>query len=105
MKAFAEMITKTKKKWFDDVYGGKKLHLRNLGTHPDFQRRGAGTLHCQWGIKLAKEHKVPLTLFSSPMGQKLYAHLGFVLLATFIVQVDGEKEKLSIGVMIFKGSC
>ena len=39
------------------------------------------------------------------MGQKLYTHLGFVLLATFIVQVDGEEEKLSIGVMIFKSSC
>lgn len=34
MKAFTERIVKAKKEWFDDVYGGKKLHLRSLATHP-----------------------------------------------------------------------
>lgn len=104
MKAFTDTIAKAKKKWFDDVYGGRQLHLRILGTHPDYQRRGAATQHCKWGMKLAKEHKAPITLFSSPMGQKVYSHLGFVIQATITVQVEGEEEKLSIGVMIYKGS-
>ena len=71
----------------------------------DYQKRGAGTQHCQWGMKLAKEHKVPITLFCSPLGQKLYTHLGFVLLATVTVQVEGEEEKASVGVMVYKHSC
>lgn len=105
MKAFTETISKAKKKWFDDVYGNDQLHLRIIGTHPDYQRRGAGTQHCKWGMNLAKEHKVPITLFSSPLGQKLYSHIGFDLLATITVQVEGEEEKLSIGVMIYTKSC
>ena len=104
MEAFTDTISKAKKKWFDNVYGSDKLHLRILGTHPDYQRRGAGTKHCEWGMDLAKEHKVPVTLFSSPQGQKLYSHIGFDLLATITVQVEGEEEKLSIGVMIYKKS-
>lgn len=104
MKAFTETMAKAKKKWFDDEYGTKKLHLRILATHPDYQRRGAGIQHCNWGMKLAKEQKVPVTLFSSPLGQKLYSHIGFDLLATTTVQVEGEEEKLFIGAMIYKES-
>ena len=53
-------------------------------------------------MKLAKEQKVPITLFSSPSGQKLYSHIGFDFLATITVQVEGEEEKLFIGAMIHK---
>lgn len=102
---YTETIQKASKKWFDDVYGNKRLHLKLLGTHPDYQRRGAGTQHCEWGMKLAKERKVPLTLFSSPLGQALYSHLGFDLLDMITIQVEGEKEKVSLGVMIYKKSC
>ena len=102
MKAFTETLTKAKKKFFDDEYGTNQLHLRILGTHPDYQRRGAGTQHCKWGMRLAKAQKVPVTLFSSPLGQKLYSHISFDLLATITVQVEGEEEKLFIGAMIYK---
>lgn len=71
----------------------------------DYQGLGAATQHCQWGMKLAREHKVPITLFASPMGQRFYTRLGFGLLATVTVQVEGEEEKLSVGVMVFKDSC
>lgn len=33
MKAFTDTIAKANKKWFEDAYGGKKLHLIFLGTH------------------------------------------------------------------------
>ena len=39
MKAFAETLTIARKEWFGDEYGTKQLHLRILGTHPDYQRR------------------------------------------------------------------
>ena len=102
MKAFKDAVTKAKKKYFDDVYGNQHLHLRILATHPDWQRHGAATMHCDWGMDLADAHKVPVTILSSPMGSKLYSHLGFETLAHFTVQVEGEEEKLSIGVMIRK---
>ena len=102
MKAFFETLVKARKEWFGDEYGTKQLQLRILGTHPDYQRRGAATQHCQWGMKLAKEQKVPITLFSSHSGQKLYSNIGFDRLATITVQVEGEEEKLSIGAMIHK---
>ena len=105
MKVYANTIAPAKKKWFDDVYGARRLHLRILGTHPDYQGRGAATQHCRWGMELAREHKVPITLLSGPMGQRLYSHLGFLILASVTVQVEGEEEKMSIGLMVYKGFC
>lgn len=105
MKVYSETIMQARKKWFVDEYGSKKLHLRVLGTHPDYQRHGAGTQHCKWGVKLAQEHKVPITLFAGPLGQGLYSHIGFTLLANLTIQVEGEEEKMSMGVMIYKESC
>lgn len=105
IKAYTNTIATARKKWFDDVYGARRLHLKMLGTHPDYQGRGAATQHCRWGMELAREHKVPITLFGGPLGQRLYSHLGFHILASVIVQVEGEEEKMSIGVMIYKGSC
>ena len=56
-------------------------------------------------MELAKENQVPITLFSIPKGRSFESHLGIVVLATAIVHVEGEDENLSIGVMIYKGSC
>ena len=53
-------------------------------------------------MKLAKEQKVPITLFGSPLGKKLYSYIGFDLPTIITVRVEGEEEKLSIGVMIHK---
>jgi GNAT superfamily N-acetyltransferase len=100
MKAFDRACAKAKKEYFDDEFGDKQIHLRILATHPDYQRRGAGTRHCDWGLDLADEHKIPTTVLSSPGGAKLYLHLGFETLGHFTVQVDGEEDKLSIGAMI-----
>ena len=100
MRAFADTLAAAKKRYFDDQYGRDRIHLRILATDPKFQNRGAGTKHCTWGMNLAKERNLPVTLFSSPMGQKLYTHLGFILLGFVTVQVKGEDEKLSIGIMM-----
>jgi len=101
MKAFDDALIAAKKSYFDRVYGPNQLHLRILATHPDFQRRGAGSTLCRWGMQRATSARVPVTLFSSPMGQQLYSFLGFDYIGTVIVQVKGEDEKLSIGAMIY----
>jgi len=102
MKAFRETLSKAQRKFFDKVYGNNQLHLRILGTHPDYQRRGAATKHCQWGMELAKRKSAAVTLFSSPLGQKLYSSLSFKMIGTVIVQVEREEEKLTIGAMVYE---
>lgn len=57
MKAFDVDLADAKKSHFDKIYGDRQVHLLVLATHPDYQRHGAGTRHCQWGIELAKEQK------------------------------------------------
>ncbi|KAF2761731.1 hypothetical protein EJ05DRAFT_183075 [Pseudovirgaria hyperparasitica] len=100
MDAFDNATLKAKTEYFDHVYGDQQIHLRILGTHPDFQRCGAGSQHCRWGMNLAHKHEVPVTILSSPLGQQLYTHLGFDHLAYFPVHVQGEEEQLSVGVMV-----
>jgi GNAT superfamily N-acetyltransferase len=101
MKAFLDALMKSKKELFDDVYGDHQLHLGMICTLPDYQRRGAGTMQCKWGLDLAKEKKLEVTLFASPMGRLLYEHLGFDVRGTVIVQVKGEEEKLTIKAMAY----
>ncbi|KAJ4367028.1 hypothetical protein N0V83_007558 [Neocucurbitaria cava] len=100
MKAFDDACFKAKKTFFDDVYGDQQIHLRILATHPDWQRHGAGTKHCNWGLDLAYDHRIPVTVLSSPLGGQLYTYLKFETLGFFKVQVEGEEEKLSIGAMV-----
>lgn len=101
MNAFTTAIQSAKKTYFDSRYQSHHLHLRILATHPNFQRRGAGSALCRWGMEHARARKEPVTLFASPMGQKLYTRLEFDYLGTVPVQVEGEDEKLSIGAMIY----
>lgn len=102
MKAFHEAIMKAKKVYFDDVYGTSQIHLMILGTHPDYQRQGAGSSLCRWGMDLAKDNNVCVSVFGSPMGKKLYAYLGFSELATITVQAEGEEAKLYIAAMVYE---
>ncbi|TQV89936.1 hypothetical protein V2A60_002529 [Cordyceps javanica] len=99
MAAFSSVLQLAKKSYFDSTYQSQQLHLRVLATHPDFQRKGAGSALCNWGIEWAKQRHVPVTLFSSPMGQQLYSSLGFTKIGAVTVRVEGEQEELSIGVM------
>jgi GNAT superfamily N-acetyltransferase len=99
MKAFINTLMKFKKENFDRWYGSKQLHLAVLCTLPDYQRRGAGTAHCRWGMDYAKDKEWAITLFASPMGKQLYSHLGFDVKGTVHVQIKGEKEELFISAM------
>jgi predicted GNAT family acetyltransferase len=71
-----------------------------LVTHPDFRRRGAGSMICSWGEKVASKKGWTLTLFASPIGKFLYEHLGYKHVGSEQVQVDGEDEVISIDSMV-----
>jgi ribosomal protein S18 acetylase RimI-like enzyme len=101
MKTFRKVLGEQKKAIFDAVYGDKQLNLMVLATHPDYQRRGAGTALLDWGKQKAKEEGLKLTLFSSPQGYKLYRKMGFEEVGVTHIQVDGEEELLDLPMMVF----
>ena len=105
MRVFEESLEKARTHYFKQVYGENRMQLRLLVTHPDYQRRGAGRKLVKWGIERAKEENLALTLFASPLGGHLYRKLGFRDLGVIKIQVDGESESISTGVMAYVPTC
>ena len=101
MRAFEESLAKARAHHFKRVYGENRIHLRLLVTHPDYQRRGAGANLVTWGIEIAKENNLAVTLFASPIGGQLYRKLGFRDLSVIKILVDGESESVCMGVMAY----
>ena len=95
MKAFQDTLDKAFKDYFSK-YRGQQYHLWLLATHPDYRRRGAGSMLSGWGMDKAAEQGWVVTVLASPMGKKLYESLGYKALGNVIVQVDGEEEKLTV---------
>ena len=52
--------------------------LTFVGTHPDYQGRGAGTLLTEWGLAKAKSENIPVYLDSTIPASRIYLKLGFV---------------------------
>lgn len=97
-QAFTEAARETFQEYFAK-YRDKQIHLWLIFTHPDYRRRGAGSLLMKWGIDTAEEKDWPVTVFASPMGELLYASHGFQKIATKVVRFDGEDEKLVSAIM------
>ncbi|KAJ5379237.1 acetyltransferase [Penicillium cosmopolitanum] len=61
------------------VMGEKKhFYLDTVATHPDYQRRGAGSMLVGWGCELADSQGVLAYVDASKEGAPLYAKFGFV---------------------------
>ncbi|SPO04577.1 uncharacterized protein DNG_07262 [Cephalotrichum gorgonifer] len=61
------------------VMGDRRhYYLDTLGTHPDYQRRGAGSMLIKWGCDLADEHGVAAYVDATKAGAPLYAKFGFI---------------------------
>ncbi|KAK7414081.1 hypothetical protein QQX98_007024 [Neonectria punicea] len=84
-------------------YGNDQLNLSMLVTHPDFRRRGAATMLCNWGQKKSVETGRVLTVMASPMaspmGNSLYLSLGCKLVGSVVAQVDSEEDKVDIDIL------
>ncbi|KAK3491889.1 hypothetical protein B0T13DRAFT_404157 [Neurospora crassa] len=97
--AFHNGQAKAYKKYFGNI-GPEQLHLQILATLPDFQRRGHATTLCRWGMDVIRRESLEdISVMASPMGYHLYTRLGFDHLATVIIQVLGEDEKLALQAM------
>ncbi|KAJ5115399.1 hypothetical protein NUU61_001158 [Penicillium alfredii] len=56
----------------------KHYYLDTLATHPDYQRRGAGSMLLKWGCDLADANGVGAYVDASKAGAPLYQRFGFV---------------------------
>jgi len=95
MKAFVDALGQGFNKYFGP-YGKDQVHLWLLATHPDFRRRGAGTMLCNWGKERAMERGHTLTVLASSMGKILYGAVGYNVLGSVIVQADEEEERFEV---------
>ncbi|KAF7591798.1 hypothetical protein BBP40_001069 [Aspergillus hancockii] len=73
-------------------WSNEQINLSSLAVHPDFRRRGGGTMLVNWGITAAEK--------KGPMGHLLYKHLGFEKIADEDIQVNGEEETLTSTVVM-----
>jgi allophanate hydrolase len=63
--------------------------LTFVGTQPEYQGRGAGTLLTEWGLSRAKEESVPVYLESTLGAASFYRRLGFVSLDGLSMTLPG----------------
>ncbi|KAK5094919.1 hypothetical protein LTR70_003766 [Exophiala xenobiotica] len=71
-----------------------QLYLSLLATHPEWDGHGFGAVHCHWGMEMAKEMNVPVTLIGTPAGWPLYDSLGFKSVANITIKTLGKMEDL-----------
>jgi GNAT superfamily N-acetyltransferase len=102
VKAFAETLAQSKKIIFDGSYGRRHFTLQVLATRPGWQRKGAGTMLCNWGIKMSLWTGMAISVFASPMGRKLYSHLGFRPISEVKLAVDGDDESVAVLAMSYE---
>jgi len=101
MMAWKATMKASKANLFDAPYGASHFQLQILATDPAFQRRGAAAALCRDGIQLAHRLGMKITVFASPMGQKLYSTLGFRSVSTIIVRADAEEEFIHVEAMVY----
>ena len=96
MEAYAKALPAGLKKYF----GSEQIPLWEVVTHPDFRRRGAASMICEWGQKEPDKDGKSLSLLATPMGKGLYSKLGYHVLGSVVVQVVGEEERVVVDAMV-----
>jgi predicted N-acetyltransferase YhbS len=104
MAAYRASVGHAQSELFDSVYGNKQLGLAQLATHPDYFRRGAGTMLAKWGMGLAEKNKWAITVFAGPMAYGPYERLGFKTLGIATTQAKDEEEKIEFPGMVWEPS-
>lgn len=96
MEAYSKNSAKARRELFVSRYGERQLSLRQMATLPQYWRRGAATALCKWGKEEARKVGVAVPMFASPMGKMVYESLGFREIGTWVAQVEGEEEFVTI---------
>ena len=108
---FQRQFNRKKRRYLDDLYGRpggpNQLYLNTLGTHPDYQRRGAGGALVRSGLQFGaykySDTNVTATLIATAAGEPVYEQLGWDSLKHFTVKsldnTNGTKEEWKYDVM------
>ncbi|KAK3114203.1 hypothetical protein LTR53_007703 [Teratosphaeriaceae sp. CCFEE 6253] len=102
MAAFKKATSQKRQELFVAKFEDRQMSLRHLATHPDYRRRGAGSMVLQWGFERAREQGVAITMFATEVGEPLYERHGFKVLDRIRIQVEGEEEYLMISCMAWE---
>lgn len=102
MQAWKSILEEAKLRHFEHRFGNQQFQLQILATHPDFQRLGAGSLLVRDGIICAEAANRAISVFASPMGERLYASLGFKRIDSVLVQVKDEPEFVIVEAMVYE---
>lgn len=101
MQAWNNILREAKTRHFERQYGSHQIQLQILATHPEFQRLGAGSRLVDEGIRLANASDKTISVFASPMGKRLYSSLGFIPIASIIVQAENDSEFVTVEAMVY----
>jgi GNAT superfamily N-acetyltransferase len=101
MKAWTQAIGQAKAQIFDAQLGRNYFQLQLLATRPQFQRQGAATQLCYWGIEVARRTGFAIAVFASPMGRTLYSHLGFKWCDNVRIRALGDEEDIVVAAMVY----
>lgn len=72
------------------VIGLKESTVRGFYVHPDFQRKGVGSLLYKHLEKIARDAQLSeLNLESSPLGTPIYLHFGFIKIEAISKEREG----------------
>ena len=108
---YLHQLFDAKEKYLDSVYAHEnQLYLDTLATHPDYQRRGAGSALVRSGVQFGKDvykgENVTATLIATEAGEPLYQYLQWTSLRNFTVRsldvVDGSREEWKYDVMKYE---
>lgn len=100
--AWREANANARKKYFDEVYGGRKIELLLLGTLPEYQHRGAASKLVASGTQMAREQGKAAVVLGGALGTKLYLKLSFKLVGEIHIQVEGEEDKMHISALVYE---
>ena len=98
-KAFRDSGAEVEKHFAKYEYD--RITLQILGTHPNHWRRGYGTSLCRYGMEIAAEDGLAVTLVAGQTGLGLYRHLNFTSVGTLVKQVPGEKKRVVSEALVF----
>ncbi len=59
-----------------------------MGTLPEYQKRGAGSLQLSWALRLADQHSLTCWVEGSPVSVALYEKFGFHAVGEVVLRLD-----------------
>ncbi|KAH8819228.1 acyl-CoA N-acyltransferase [Xylogone sp. PMI_703] len=91
LRVFEEWGDKDYKTYFDVDGRRVRWAAQILTVAPQWQGKGIGRLIMEVVLDLARQENVPVGLFASPDGERLYRKLGFEMIGDFCQRPPGDK--------------